>query len=50
MGCGWDHKSDIWSVGCIIMELYVGELLFPTHENVEHIALIEKVVEPVPQS
>jgi dual-specificity kinase len=38
----WDEKSDIWSIACILMELYSGELLFPTHHNYEHLALIEK--------
>lgn len=41
---GWDHKSDIWSIGCIIMEIYTGELLFGTHENLEHLALMEKIL------
>lgn len=27
---GWGPPSDMWSVACIIMELYVGELLFAT--------------------
>ena len=39
----WDAKSDIWSIACILMELYTGELLFPTHNNQEHLCLIEKV-------
>lgn len=29
-------------MGCILAELYSGEMFFPTHENVEHLALIEK--------
>ena len=39
----WDEKSDIWSIACILMELYTGELLFPTHNNQEPLCLIEKV-------
>lgn len=42
---GWDSKSDMWSVGCVLGELYTGELVFPTHSNIEHLAMIEKVVE-----
>ena len=30
LGLGWDTASDMWSVGCIIMEFYIGELLFAT--------------------
>lgn len=46
---GWDERSDNWSMGCILMELYTGELLFGTHENLEHLALMEKIVAPLPQ-
>eukprot|EP00428_Durinskia_dybowskii_P072418 CAMPEP_0170409810 /NCGR_PEP_ID=MMETSP0117_2-20130122/29543_1 /TAXON_ID=400756 /ORGANISM="Durinskia baltica, Strain CSIRO CS-38" /LENGTH=154 /DNA_ID=CAMNT_0010667277 /DNA_START=1 /DNA_END=462 /DNA_ORIENTATION=+ len=33
LSLGWNEKSDVWSMGCILMELYTGELLFGTHEN-----------------
>jgi len=42
LGLGWSTPSDLWSAGCILAELYMGELLFATHDNVEHLALIEK--------
>mmetsp|Transcript_52460 Transcript_52460/g.114525 ORF Transcript_52460/g.114525 Transcript_52460/m.114525 type:complete len:691 (-) Transcript_52460:33-2105(-) len=45
---GWDEVSDLWSVGCILMEVYTGELLFRTHESFEHLALMEKTIEPFP--
>ena len=38
----WSFPSDIWSVGCIIAEIYLGGLLFQTHNNLEHLALIER--------
>lgn len=41
--CEWDEKSDIWSIACILVELYTGELFFPTHNNEEHLCLIEKI-------
>lgn len=45
LGAGvWNEKSDIWSLACIFVELYSGELLFPTHDNFEHLCLIEKMV------
>ena len=31
------------SVGCILLELYTGQLYFRTHEDYEHLAMIEKV-------
>lgn len=45
---GWDMSSDMWGFGCILMELYTGVLLFKTHEHMEHLAMIEKIVEPFP--
>lgn len=38
----WNEISDVWSIGCIICELIAGELFFPTHDDVEHLAMIEK--------
>lgn len=48
LAAGWNERSDLWSVGCITMELYSGELLFRTHESLEHLALMERAVEPFP--
>lgn len=50
LGLGWSYPSDIWSAGCIIAELYIGELLFATHENLEHLALIERSIGPLPRA
>lgn len=44
----WDTSSDIWSMACILSELYMGELLFDTHEDFEHIAMIEKQCGAIP--
>jgi dual-specificity kinase len=38
----WNMSSDIWSMACILSELYMGELLFDTEEDIEHLAMIEK--------
>jgi serine/threonine protein kinase len=48
LGCGWSMPSDLWSAGCILAELYQGELLFATHDNVEHLAMIERIIGPFP--
>jgi len=49
LGVGWSMPSDLWSIGCILAELYQGELLFATHDNIEHLALIERVIGPFPR-
>ena len=41
-------KSDIWSMACIMAELYSGEMFYGTHENLEHLAMIEKQCGPFP--
>ncbi|KZT08211.1 kinase-like protein [Laetiporus sulphureus 93-53] len=28
IGCGWDKKADIWSVGCLVFEMLTGNWLF----------------------
>ncbi|KAJ6316398.1 hypothetical protein OIU78_019647 [Salix suchowensis] len=47
LGLGWNYPCDIWSVGCILVELC--SALFQTHENLEHLAMMERVLGPVPQ-
>jgi serine/threonine protein kinase len=49
LGTGWSMPSDMWSAGCILAELYQGELLFSTHDNLEHLALMERMVGPFPR-
>lgn len=44
LGLSWTEKADIWSVGCIIAMLYVGRRLFSVHEDVEHLAMMERVL------
>ena len=41
LGCGWTEISDIWSLACILLELYTGEMLFSVHKNLEHLVMIE---------
>jgi serine/threonine protein kinase len=45
---GWSFPSDIWGVGCMVAEAYSGDLLFATHNNLEHLALMEHCLEPFP--
>lgn len=50
LGLGWSYPCDIWSMGCIIIELLTGDALFQTHENMEHLAMMEVVLGPIPTS
>ncbi|XP_067373765.1 dual specificity protein kinase CLK4-like isoform X1 [Channa argus] len=45
---GWDHSCDVWSVGCILIEYYLGTTLFQTHDSKEHLAMMERVLGPIP--
>ncbi|KAL7753203.1 serine threonine protein kinase CMGC group [Sorochytrium milnesiophthora] len=46
---GWSYPCDIWSIGCIFVELLTGEALFQTHENLEHLAMMETILGPLPE-
>jgi len=45
---GWSQPCDVWSVGCIIFELALGITLFQTHDNREHLAMMERILGPIP--
>ncbi|AYU76485.1 CLK1 / KKT10 / kinetoplastid kinetochore protein 10 [Leishmania donovani] len=48
LGLGWMYSTDMWSMGCIIYELYTGKLLYDTHDNLEHLHLMEKTLGRLP--
>jgi dual-specificity kinase len=43
MNNGWSFPCDIWSIGCILVEFCTGDALFQTHDNLEHMAMMEPV-------
>lgn len=45
---GWSHPCDVWSIGCILFELYQGMTLFQTHDNLEHLAMMERILGSMP--
>lgn len=47
---GWGHPCDMWSIGCILYELYTGNppFILKTDTNREHLAMIEHVIGPIP--
>ncbi|XP_030380919.1 serine/threonine-protein kinase Doa-like isoform X2 [Scaptodrosophila lebanonensis] len=46
---GWSHPCDIWSIGCILFELYTGKPLFQARENKQHLAMMERVLGEIPK-
>jgi dual-specificity kinase len=47
---GWSFPCDIWSIGCLLVELYTGTTLFQTHDNLEHLKMMEIVLGTFPNS
>ncbi|XP_043475600.1 dual specificity protein kinase CLK3 isoform X1 [Leptopilina heterotoma] len=45
---GWTQPCDVWSIGCILFELYLGITLFQTHDNREHLAMMERILGLIP--
>jgi dual-specificity kinase len=39
----------MFSIGCILVEFYTGDALFQTHDNLEHLAMMEVVMGKMPQ-
>ena len=48
LGLGWTFPCDVYSLGCILVEFYTGIALFQTHDNLEHLAMMEMVMGRMP--
>jgi len=48
LGLGWSYPCDIFSIGCILVELFTGDAMFQTHENHEHFKLMEITLGSIP--
>lgn len=44
LGLGWSFPCDAYSLGCILVEFYTGVALYQTHDNLEHLAMMEMVM------
>jgi dual-specificity kinase len=38
----------MFSIGCILVEFFTGDALFQTHDNLEHLAMMEVVMGRMP--
>ena len=47
-GLGWSYPCDAYSLGCILVEFYTGVALYQTHDNLEHLAMMEAVMGKMP--
>jgi len=48
LGLGWSYPCDAFSLGCILVEFFTGVALFQTHDNLEHLAMMEMVMGKMP--
>jgi dual-specificity kinase len=49
LGLGWSFPCDAFSLGCILVEFYTGLALYQTHDNLEHLAMMEVVMGRMPE-
>ena len=48
MGLRWSYECDIWSLGCLMLELGVGFLPFDSRNPIECLFLIQTLINPFP--
>ena len=48
MELGWREPCDVWSIGCIMFEVALGVTLFQTHDDREHLAMMEHILGELP--
>lgn len=44
----WSQPCDVWSIGRILFELYTGVTMFQTHDNREHLAMMDRILGYIP--
>lgn len=45
LNLAWDARADLWSLGCVLVNIYVGQRLFKVHDDLEHLAMIERLLD-----
>lgn len=48
LGLEWSYPSDIWAIGCILMEIYTGKVIFSPKGDLEHLGMMENAVGRIP--
>ena len=49
LGCKYDYKIDIWSLGCILAELYTGYVLFQNDSVQGLLSRVIGIIGPIPE-
>ena len=49
MQLGWDTPSDMWCLGCLLLELYTGKMMFEAKEPLTQLGIWEKLLGVLPK-
>ena len=49
LGSRWGFEADIWSIGCLLVELLIGKIPFEINEEIIQIFLIQQMIGPIPK-
>lgn len=50
LGLNWSLPVDIWSVGCVLLELIHGQMVFNTHDSIDHLNQMTRMIGCMPRS
>lgn len=49
LGCKYDYRIDIWSLGCILAELFTGQVIFQNDSIAGLLARVVGIIGPIPE-
>lgn len=49
LGLPYDYAIDMWSLGCIAAELFLGIPIFPGNSEYDQLSRIIEIIGPIPQ-
>jgi len=48
VGAPWSYAADMWSVACILFEVYMARQLFDAQTDIQHLSLMQRKIGAVP--